>query len=89
MKTVKTTSENGRRVDFTVDHDIGSVGLYYIEPRSPNNPSDRPWHLISWGTTHETPEAGLEHAIRTWDAPSDIVEDRRYERAEASFGERE
>jgi len=46
---------------------IGSVSVAYIEPRTPNNPSDRPWHLVNWGRTFATPEDALAHAIATWE----------------------
>jgi len=61
---------------------IGHVMVSYIEPRSVNNPSDRPWHLVCWGLTFGTPEEALEHAIKSWGEPEPAW-DNSYARKEA------
>jgi hypothetical protein len=63
---------------------IGSVSVAYIEPRTANNPSDRPWHLVCWGLTFDTPEAALNHAIKTWESPGG-PRDNSYARLEGSM----
>jgi hypothetical protein len=61
---------------------IGHVMVSYHEPRTPNNPSDRPWHLVCWGRNFDTPEQALEHAIKSWDEPTPDW-DSTYARQEA------
>ena len=61
---------------------IGTVCVSYIQPGSVNNPSTRPWHLINWGTTHETPEDALLYAIKSYNNSYNFS-DSRYEREEA------
>lgn len=63
--------------------EIGHVSVYRIEPGTPNNPSPRPWHLVCWGSTHDTPEAALTHAIQSYFNPPETRDDRRYESEEA------
>ncbi len=71
----------GKRVYWV--RDIGHVSVMRIEPGTTNNPSPRPWHLVNWGTTHDTPEAALDHAIESYFNPPETRDDRTYERAEA------
>lgn len=62
---------------------IGYVQVSYIAPRTSNNPSDRPWHLVCWGMTFNTPEEALEYAIASWGDDSEQAWNDTYARQEA------
>lgn len=85
LKATRLVRKSADEVVWDVD-EIGFVIARYIAPGSPNNPSDRPWHLCCVGTTHLTAEHALIAFVRGWFKPSEPV-DRSYERAEACFGE--
>ena len=61
---------------------IGHVSVCWMEPKTTIHPSPRPWHLINWGRTFDTPEAALEYAIGEWDKPAQPWDDS-YARQEA------
>jgi hypothetical protein len=90
METTKTSRAGkwrflyGRRGTLTywIRH-IGHVSVCWITPKTANNPSDRPWHLVNVGTTHETPEDALACFFESCDKSPEVYEDRSYERAEA------
>lgn len=81
MINAKVIHRDEHRVSFDVE-DIGYVSVMRIEPGTPNNPSNRPWHLITTGRTFETPELALAYMVETWGQPEAPI-DRSYELMEA------
>jgi len=58
--------------------DLEKRGL--VERR--RNPSDRPWHLVGWGATFNTPEEAIDYPLASWDEPAPPT-DNSYARQEA------
>ncbi len=72
-----------RTIIFENVPEIGSVQVVFMEPRTVNNPTEKPWFLCGMGTYHASPEEALAYFQKRWDEPSDTRdEESQYARWE-------